>query len=226
MNPLQSLLRRMGFELSCTPSAVDFLTSRHVELVLDVGANKGQYARGLRAQGYQGRIHSFEPIIAVYAQLTRAAAGDPLWTTTNCAVGAFAGSADINVSDSTVYSSIRSATPMSAAFSRKSAVVRIETVPVVTLDSQVEGASGPVFLKIDTQGFEREVLLGAGALMSRIVGLQLELPVEHLYQGVWSFNEAFVDSLGFAPAQFRMVNALHDDAASGNEFYCIFRCKR
>jgi FkbM family methyltransferase len=228
MNVFQSLFRRFGYELTRTPGAVDFMHSRNVDLVLDVGANKGQFARGLRAQGYRGRIHSFEPVKAVYDQLAAAAAGDPLWRHANCAVGAAPGSADINVSNYTVYSSIRATTDLGTAFSRNTAVVRVETVPVIRLDQNVDESARAIFLKIDTQGFEREVLEGAVGLLDRCVGLQLELPVEHLYQDVWSFHEAlaYVDNLGFAPAQVRMVNALHDDRVSGIEFDCIFRRKR
>lgn len=72
------------------------------------------------------------------------------------------------------------------------------------------------------------MLAGATQLLPRCVGLQLELPVEHLYENVWSFAEAVtqLDRLGFLPAQFRMVNPIHDDPASGIEFDCIFRRKR
>ncbi|MBY0509067.1 MAG: FkbM family methyltransferase, partial [Rhodospirillaceae bacterium] len=113
-------------------------------------------------------------------------------------------------------------------FSAHAGVVRVESVAVVALDGYDVGAAQAVFLKIDTQGYEREVLAGAGTLLKRCVGLQLELPIEHLYKDVWSFNEAlaFVDNLGFVPAQIRMVNALHDDKASALEFDVIFRRKR
>lgn len=225
---LQNFLHGFGYELSRTPSAQDFLSSRQVDLVLDVGANLGQYARGLRSHGYKGRIHSFEPIKAVYEKLAASASADEGWDVSNCAVGAAPGCADINVSDYTVYSSIRPTTDLGTDFSRHAKVVRVESVEVVTLDSFAIRAAQAIFLKIDTQGYEREVLAGARELLKRCVGLQLELPVEHLYKDVWSFNEAlaYLDNIGFVPAQFRMVNALHDDKASALEFDVIFRRKR
>ncbi|MBY0511047.1 MAG: FkbM family methyltransferase [Rhodospirillaceae bacterium] len=112
---VQNFFHGFGYELSRTPHAQDFLSSRQVDLVLDVGANLGQYARGLRAQGYKGRIHSFEPIKAVHEKLAASAAGDAMWDVSNCAVGAAPGRADINVSDYTVYSSIRPTTALGTA---------------------------------------------------------------------------------------------------------------
>ena len=56
---LQELLRRLA-----------------INLVIDVGANQGQFALGLRALGYRGRIVSFEPQTAQYAHLRTLTARD------------------------------------------------------------------------------------------------------------------------------------------------------
>ena len=69
---------------------------RGVDLVLDVGANRGQYATGLRMSGYQGRIVSFEPIPAAYEDLFCAHGPDDQWAGRQATVGAAAGSAELN----------------------------------------------------------------------------------------------------------------------------------
>jgi FkbM family methyltransferase len=67
-------------------------------LVVDVGANTGQYAELIRADGYTGRLLSLEPLSDAYAVLERAAQTDPLWECIRVAVGETSGAATINVS--------------------------------------------------------------------------------------------------------------------------------
>src|SRR5476649_785985 len=50
-----------------------------IDLVLDIGANEGQFGQQLRRCGYGGRIVSFEPVEDVHATLSAAASGDRLW---------------------------------------------------------------------------------------------------------------------------------------------------
>ena len=82
-----------------------------------------------------------------------------------------------------------------------------------------------IFLKVDTQGYERQVLAGAGRTLQRTVALQIELPLAHLYEGVWRFHEAIacLDALGFVPAQFRTVAVSRDIPACALEVDCLFR---
>jgi len=217
-----------GIEASGSKMRAKFLNSRQIDLVIDVGANKGQYAKEIRKAGYKGRIISFEPVTETFNQINAASRNDDLWDVRKMGVGAAKGSATINISRNSVYSSFLDQTDMASAFSKKSAVVLTETVPVVALDDLDFGSAQSIFLKIDTQGYEKEVLAGAQKLLSKCRGLQLELPVEHLYAGVWSFTEAvmYMDQAGFVPAQFLTVNPIHDDPASAIEFDCIFREKR
>ena len=96
---IKALLKRYGYLISCgAASEVDFLKSRNASLVLDVGANLGQYAKSLRADGYQGRIVSFEPIKAVYSELANHMSGDKSWSGRNYGLGYYRSREIINVS--------------------------------------------------------------------------------------------------------------------------------
>src|SRR6516225_8405446 len=96
-------LRRVGLEVSHPrQNLIDFLQSRSIDCVLDVGANVGQFGRWLRNHGYTGRVISFEPILGLYQLLVKEADGDVLWETKNLAVGNHCGKATINVGSNSV----------------------------------------------------------------------------------------------------------------------------
>lgn len=223
---VRRLLDRRGLDVVRAPTVSAFLRSRRVDLVLDVGANTGQFALGLRERGYSGPIHSFEPVAEVFKTLSKRAARDRNWTASHCALGATAGAARMNVFQNTEFNSLKAQSELGRRFGCGFELQRVETVEVRTLDGVIaDTPARNIFLKIDTQGFEQEVLAGARQVLDRCVGLQLELPIEQLYDGVWSFTEALtqVRAAGFAPAQIRTVNTLRGDPASAIEFDCIFR---
>ncbi len=214
-NPIRRVLRPFGLDLVDYPEVkphwrnlVRLLSAHGVDLVLDVGANVGQYAGHLRAAGYSGRIVSFEPLSAAHAALAEAAAADPDWTVApRMALGESDGQATINVSNESDMSSFLAIRADFLDSSPTSRTVGAETVAMARLESVFGDYAGPdarVFLKIDTQGYERQVLAGAGASLTRIAGLQLELSLIPLYEGEETWR-AMIDrlaALNFAPYQF------------------------
>lgn len=223
---MQRVAAHWGYEMRQEPSLDAFLRTRGVDLVLDVGANEGHFGLDLRKGGYKGRIHSFEPVTQVFSSLREKADKDPMWKATRTAVGSAPGEVTINISGGSVYSSIRDVSSFGMARDQNMRAVATEKVSVVRLDDIVAPPpSSAIFLKTDTQGFEREVLEGARQLLGHCVGLQLELPIAHIYDGVWDFNEAieYVKELGFVPAQFRTVSTSEAFPASAVEVDCVFR---
>ena len=57
----------------------DYLSQMEINVVLDVGANVGNYAKELREIGYCGRIISFEPVPDTYEKLQESMHNDLLW---------------------------------------------------------------------------------------------------------------------------------------------------
>jgi FkbM family methyltransferase len=208
------------------PDVADFLASRQIDLVFDVGANTGQYGSWLRERGYRGRIISFEPIAEVFAHLERSARDDALWDVHRFALGAEPGSAEINVSRSTDFSSILPVRAAARTFDENATVARTETIEIRTLDDvAADLPPSRRFLKIDTQGFEREVLAGAGRTLAELQGVQLEVPVVHLYEGSWTMSEA-LDTMaghGFVLSLASVVNHHSRDPCAVVEFDCVFR---
>lgn len=207
---IQNTFRKFGIEIkkfmpgsSAMGSMQALIAYNRIDLVLDVGANVGQYARMLRACGYRGRIVSFEPLSSAHETLLKLSKCDPLWEiATRMALGAEDGDVEINVSANSVSSSIVGMLDTHVQSVPASRYVSRERVPLKMLDSvapqYIEG-SRDIFLKIDTQGFELQVLQGAHNLLPQIKGLQLELSLVPLYEGETMYLEMIsnINALGF-----------------------------
>jgi len=158
-----------------------------VDLVLDVGANIGQFAREIRAFGFAGRIVSFEPLGDAHRRLRDAAAGDKAWLVhPRCALGDREGEIAINVAANSVSSSLLPMTHAHVGAAGASAYVGRETVPLFRLDAVANpylAAARHPFLKIDTQGFEWHVLDGAPQSLALLRGVLCELSLVELYEG-------------------------------------------
>ena len=181
----------------------DVLACLKPAAVLDVGANRGQFYRLVRSAGFRGRVISFEPIAALHSALKEQARNDPEWVIAPClALGRARGSAVINVARNLASSSILTVLPETLAAAPDAISVSTQPVAVERLDSvapRLTPAAGALFLKVDSQGYEREVLLGGGELLSRVSVMQLELSLSLLYEGAPLFEEliGFVRSLGY-----------------------------
>jgi len=169
------------------------ISERRVDVVMDVGANEGQWAAQLREEGYAGRIISVEPVRQAFDNLERKSAGDPHWEVARMALGNFDGSAEMDVGNNTYTSSLL---PMSARLKTAEpslAVVAREETPVARLDSLREElfpAAQSIYLKLDVQGFEKAVLEGAAGVMDSVVAIELELSTCALYEGQWEIQDA------------------------------------
>lgn len=193
-------LRRFGVDLirwrpqsSSGAALAKMLTLHRIDTVLDVGANEGQYALFLRKLGYEGRIISFDPLTATHQQLQRLAAHDASWTVApRMAIGDQEGEVRINVASNNGASS--SILRMLEAHERAAPKVRYvgsEVVPMSRLDrvaARFLGQAENVFLKVDVQGYEYQVLQGCRTLFPRIAGVQLELSLVPLYEGQALFS--------------------------------------
>jgi FkbM family methyltransferase len=169
------------------------LAHHGVATVLDVGANVGQFASALREAGYTGRIVSFEPLADAHALLEKASLDDARWQIApRAAIGADDGEVEINVSANSFSSSILDLLPAHLDAAPGSVYVSSEVVPMVRLDTVtadlLDAAERP-FIKIDTQGYEANVLDGAAALLERAAGLHFELSLVPLYAGQPLYDE-------------------------------------
>lgn len=185
------------------PKLLKLMEKCGVDLVLDVGANTGQFARWLRKGGFRGEIISFEPLSDAFAALERACAQDGNWSCHKLALGEDNGTATINISLNSASSSLLRSRDWATAVEPGIAYVGQETVDVRRLDEFLPSLTDArrIFLKIDTQGFERHVLEGARDVMSRIAMVQLELAWTPAYEGQAELSEmaGLMREQGFVP---------------------------
>ncbi len=158
-----------------------------IDMIFDIGANAGMSGQFFRDIGYNNHIISFEPLKHLYDQLVINSAKDKLWHTKNIALGDEPGQSEINVSgDHGGASSILKMTDNVIKHAPLQRVIRKEKIIVETLDSvidQLYPKGDRLFLKIDTQGYEKKVLEGASNSLNRIIGLKLEMSLVPNYEG-------------------------------------------
>jgi len=208
----RALLRRNGYDVTRYPApgslweTLSRLFERErVELVVDVGAHRGEYGVFLRDHGYRGAIHSFEPVPESAIAAAQRAAADGHWLVERRAVGAAPGSLELHVAHASNLSSFRAPTQAGRTrFGAEADERTVVDVEVVRLADVIDAAGGPAFLKSDTQGYDLEVVRGAEGVAGRFVGIQVELDIEALYVGSPSLDDGLAElaALGFAPAGF------------------------
>jgi FkbM family methyltransferase len=205
-----NLFHRLGWEVrrNAYPSAEETLLTQFLEFtkpntVFDIGANIGQYALMLRKCGYAGPIVSFEVQSEEYQKLTEVAARDPLWKVApRCALGRSKGETEINVAGNSLSSSLLPMLESHLQAAPDSRYVAKDRVPIERLDALAATllpANPRLFLKIDTQGYEEEVLIGAGSVLQQVCAMQVELSVTPLYEGAPSMRRLLelCEQLGF-----------------------------
>lgn len=186
----------------------------NTDIILDVGANTGQFSLEIRKKGYNGKIVSFEPLLSARKKLIEYSLKDKNWLIHDqAAIGDHNGFIDINISKNSVSSSIL---PMMSSHSDaegNSVYIGSERTAIITLDSVADAYlndSSNCFIKIDTQGYESQVLDGAINTLKKAKGILCELSIVPLYEGqhlwkeiierfekegfvLWSLHKAFTD---------------------------------
>jgi FkbM family methyltransferase len=177
----------------------------NAELVFDIGANAGEFAEETRDAGFNGKIVSVEPLSTAHELLEVSAQHDSKWIIhPRCAIGDFNGEIEINISENSVSSSVLPMLDSHSDAAEGSAYIGSEKVPIVRLDDLFKEyvstkAVNSFFIKIDTQGFEWQVLDGAPEALKNAHGILCELSLAPLYEGqkLWRDIIDRLESEGF-----------------------------
>ena len=179
------------------------LKEKKIDCIFDVGANEGQFVEELRYYGYKNNIISFEPYLEAYSKLLLNSKKDEKWKVYEpIALGNKNSTNTINVSKNSVSSSILKIKKEHIDNAPDSEVVNQQSIQVKKLEDvllEFDLNDKVLFLKIDTQGYEFEVLKGAEKVLNQFQGILVEVSLIELYEGQKSWLEVvnFIQSHGF-----------------------------
>ena len=188
------------------PGRAELIAKHGIGVVVDAGANEGLFARGLRDEGYTGRIISLEPLSSVFVLLALAAGDDPAWECRRLALGSAPGEVTLHVAQNLASSSFLAIEDELRAAEARVATIGSEECTVTTLDTLAPELFGPqdrLYLKLDVQGFELEALRGAERTLGQVDVLDVELSETPLYRGAPSTAEvvAYLAERGYTLLQ-------------------------
>jgi FkbM family methyltransferase len=168
-----------GVEHEALLKTLDFVT------VVDIGANRGQFALVARHCYPKARIYSFEPLPGPASCFRTALGGDPLITLHQVAIGPAAGQAAMHVTADDDSSSLLPVTAMQRSLSPGSREVATETIQVECLPQRISETdlAPSALLKIDVQGYELSTLQGCDPLLGRFSNIYVECSFVELYAG-------------------------------------------
>jgi FkbM family methyltransferase len=226
MNPLKvhgaRVLNKLGYEVIPKWRLKEFekvqllravFAHHEIDTVLDVGGNIGQYRDLIRQEvGFTGQIITFEPVKELAAAMTtRAAAeGDTQWSIQNFALGRADETRTLNVTKDSAFTSFllpRNSPGIKngdMGFESQIDIVKHQQTSVRRLDRVLPEMLGSLadrrlFLKVDTQGFDMEVIGGANGILDSVQALQTEVSVIPVYDRMPGMDAtlAALKELGF-----------------------------
>jgi FkbM family methyltransferase len=186
-------VRRVGRFFDESKVLAHLLEERDIPLVIDVGANVGQFASSLFRAGYTGRVLSFEPFVDARNELVNMSSSNPRWMVgPPVALGCKSATGLLHIARNSISSSLLPMECLHVNAAPQSAELGTVPVDVRRLDDVLTSlgfADETFFLKLDTQGTEKAILEGSSALLHRIAGIKIELSFVPLYVGQPLFDE-------------------------------------
>jgi FkbM family methyltransferase len=180
-----SYRRALAHGVAATTEHENVTFPREYSTVIDVGANRGQFALFALHRFPNAQLLCFEPLGDPHHKLVEVVGGDPRVRTQQCAIGSAAGRLRLNITHSDDSSSLLKPTLLQLQHFPKTNSISSVDVDVKTLDdvTEAETLTPPYLLKIDVQGFELEVIKGAKRLLKEDGDLLVEASFVELYSG-------------------------------------------
>lgn len=193
MQRLKSLtnrvLRARGFEVRRWDYTNPFfqenaaLLDPRIDTIIDVGANTGQYGKRIRRSLPNTPIYSFEPLPDAFRDLSLNLAHDKNWNAYNFGIGRNRTSKEFTIAGNSQSSSFLNMQDSHINAAPLSKPIGKISVQIETLDNFSAQFGNQIYLKIDTQGYELEVIAGATETINKALYVYIESSFVELYQG-------------------------------------------
>ncbi|MBE2256005.1 MAG: FkbM family methyltransferase [Ignavibacteria bacterium] len=177
------------------------------DTIIDVGANRGQFAYSSRTLFPEAKIYSFEPTKSVFTELTKKMENDENFTALNMALGYNEGEIDFSEYENSLINSVYK--------SVDTEIKNVYKVKMNTLDNMISSkqinAVGKILLKLDVQGFELEVLKGSNESLKLVDYILIEVSTKKYYENMIMYGEVdeFLISNGFI--QNKILDLMFDN---------------
>lgn len=181
---------------------IKIMNHHNIDLLFDIGANTGQYGELMRTLNYKGNIISFEPLNDAFEELKKKAKNDTKWDIHHYALGEEDTKSIINIAGNSVSSSILHMNETHVETEPESKYVGQQEIEVKKLNNVFHSFyknGNKAMLKIDTQGYEKQVLEGATDILDKISLIQLEMSLVALYESEMLYLDIidYLDKKGF-----------------------------
>ena len=181
---IRKIIKLFGYEIK--KKKINFFLKNKIDLIIDVGAHRGEFAIEILNNNFKGTIISFEPQSQIYKTLLINSKKYDNWHIhERCGIGKTNKNLNLNIMSESTCSSFFLPTKNLLTIDPNSKVIKKEKTKMYSLDNlflKNYKIRKKTFLKIDTQGYDSLVLDGASKILKKILYVQMELAIEPLYK--------------------------------------------
>jgi len=183
---IKNILKGLGYDLDRKRALNNYqkVLSYNFETILDIGANVGQFSKEMLGIFPNAQIYAFEPVPDCYEKLKKISK-KPNFHSFPFALGNKHGETDINVSSYSPSSSLLKMSDLHKKIFPHTAGEHKETIQIRRLDDMASelNIKTPLLIKMDVQGYEKEVILGGQETFKKASVVFSEISFVSLYEG-------------------------------------------
>ena len=174
--------RGLYFNIAASIELEELIKDLKINVIIDVGSNKGQFILLAEKLFKNIEILSFEPISELYEKQKKFFKNKTNINFFNIGLGSNKSRMILNITrkkDSSSFLKIKDSILLGKEFN----IIEKREILISTLDDILKNynLTGSILLKLDVQGYELEVLKGSSTILKKIKYIIIEIPDKQLY---------------------------------------------